>query len=271
MKPAKTVLLAITLVALTVVILAFAKSARPQNSTLQEAEPGSIDELVVQAIADGNSQVTNALEIEHEDVTSFDEAKTNYTILVARADSQQSLMINPFELSTWFRFTVTETLSVVPPHLCGNNQCGPPSAVAAAGTGEMLVPKSGGTIAKDGVTVSLVPYEFPDFAPGHSYLLFVDYDPSARIGAPALGPIGVFSVDANGNLSAILANSDLKNDIASRFGNSLTQLRAALTSSNPPACNPTSAQNCHNVGGEWDESTCECFRDPCIRKPWLCD
>lgn len=271
MKSAKTVLIAITLLGLSIAILALAKAAPPQNGTLQEAEPGSINEMIVQALANGEARVTNAIAVEHEEVPSFDEAKVSYSVLVARADSQQSLITDPFDISTWFRFTVTETLSVVPPHLCINNSCAPPASVAGAGPNEMLVPRAGGTIFQDGVTVDLLPYEFPDFTIGQSYLLFVDYDSAARIGAPALGPIGVFAVNANGNLTALSASSDLKNDIATRFGNSLSQVRTALGSSTPSGCNPTAEQNCYSTGGEWDSSTCQCFRDPCFRKPWLCE
>jgi hypothetical protein len=270
MKPVKTSVLILVLIGITVALLAFGKGAAQESSSLESAEPGSIDEIVIDAMANGESQVSMPLAVEHEDVNGWDEARTYYTILVARADSQQSLQADPFEISTWFRFTVTENLSVLPPRLCVNNRCAPPAGVAAAGTNEMLVPKAGGTIVKDGVTVQLMPYDFPDFALGQSYLLFVDYDSSARIGAPALGPIGVFSVDVNGYLTAVSASSDLKNDIAARFGNSLSQVRAALTS-NPSTCDPVQEQNCYNVGGEWDESTCYCFRDPCVRKPWLCE
>jgi len=271
MKSAKTLLIAISLLGLSIAVLVFAKAAPRQDVELQNAEPGSIDEMVVQALANGENRVTNAIDIEHEDVTSFDEAKTSYSVFVARADSKQSLIAGPFEISTWFRFTVTETLSVVSPHLCLNNSCAPPSGVAAAGSTEMLVPRAGGTVLKDGVTVDLLPYEFHDFTVGQSYLLFVDYDSAARVGAPALGPIGVFSIDANGYVTAISASSDLKNDIASRFGNSLSQIRTALGSSTPTGCSSSARQFCYSRGGEWDEETCSCYIDPCLRKPWLCE
>ena len=270
MKSARTLLIAISLLGLSVAVLVFAKAAPPQDVELQNAEPGSIDEMIVEALANGQNQVANAIDIEHEDVASFDEAKTSYSVFVARADSKQSLITGPFEISTWFRFTVTESLSTVSPHLCVNNGCAPPAGVAAAGSTEMLVPRAGGTVFKDGVTVDLLPYEFHDFTIGQSYLLFVDYDSAAKVGAPALGPIGVFAVNANGYVTAISASSDLKNDIATRFGNSLSQIRTALGSGSS-GCSTTAEQNCYSVGGEWDDSTCSCFRDPCFRKPWLCE
>lgn len=271
MKSAKTLLIGLTLLGLSIAALVFARAAPPQDIDLQNVEPGSIDEMIVQALANGQSQVTIPLIVEYEEAHSFDETKVSYSVLVARADAKQSLITSPFEISTWFRFTVTETLSLVPSRLCTNNRCAPPSAVAGAAATEMLVPRGGGAIVKDGVSVDLRPFEFPDFTIGKSYLLFVDYDSAARIGAPALGPLGVFSINADGSLSAIAANSDLKNDIANRFGNSLSQVRTALGSSPPSSCNPTDKQGCTFRRGEWDDSTCSCFIDPCLRRPWLCE
>jgi hypothetical protein len=273
MKSAKIILIAIPLLAL-IAILAFANSASPPPpQNLQGVEPGSIDEMVVHALANGESEVTNGIVGEHEEVPTFDQAKAFYSVFVARADSRQSLLLNPFVISTWWRFTVTETLSVVAPHICVNNRCAPPAGVAAASGSQMLVPKSGGSIIKDGVLVDLQLQGFPDFTIGQSYLLFVDYEAAAKVGAPALGPIGVFTVNANGTVTSLSATSDLKDDIATRFGNSLSQIRTALGSggSNPPSgCDPVAEQTCNDGLGEWDSSTCTCFYDPCLRKPWLC-
>lgn len=274
MKSAKIILIASSLLAL-IAIFAFARSAPPQAPPdLQGVEPGSIDEMVMHALANGESEVTNAIVGEHEEVPTFDQAKTFYSVFVARADARQSLLLNPFVISTWWRFTVTETLSVVAPHLCVNNRCAPPAGVAAASGSQMLVPKSGGAIVKDGVLVDLQLQGFPDFTIGQSYLLFVDYDAAAKVGAPALGPIGVFAINANGTVTALSATSDLKDDIATRFGNSLSQIRTALGAggSNPPSgCDPAAEQACYNALGEWDSTTCSCFNDPCLQKPWLCD
>lgn len=269
MKSVKTLLIAISVPCL-IAILWFAKGASSQNSQLQSAEPGSIDELIVQALADGQTETTNAVVVEHEEVPTFDTAKASYSVVVATANSKQSLLINPFVISTWFRFTVNETLSTISPHICTNGRCAPPAGVAAAGSTELLVPKSGGTIVKDGVTVDIEVHGFPDFTPGQKYLLFVDYDASARVGAPALGPIGVFRVNTDGTVTSLSASSDLKDDIATRFGNSLSQIRTALGSSSSSGCSATSEQFCYSRGGDWDSSTCQCYIDPCLQKPWLC-
>jgi len=271
MKSAKTLLIGITLLALLglVVALSFAKPARPQD--LQGAAPGSIDEIVMHALANGQTEASVGFVSDHESVLTFDEAKASYSVLIATANSKQSVQTSPFNIETWTRFTLTETLLTVSPHFCVSGACNPPANIAAAGASELLVPKPGGNIFKNGVHVDLVVQDFPDFVSGQSYLLFVDYDPTARVGASALGELGVFAINANGTVTPIVADGDLKNDIAARFGNSLSQIRTALGSTPPSGCNPTEEQSCYSRNGEWDSSTCSCMVCPCLRKPWICE
>jgi hypothetical protein len=272
MKKARTLLVALTLLGLLslIVAMSFAKPAKPQE--LQSASPGTIDDMVLQALSNGESLTSVGIVGEHELAQTFDEAKTNYTVLLATANSNNSVQINPFSLATWTRFTLTETLSIVAPHVCVSGACTPPTGIAAPGPNELLVPKPGGNIFKNGVEVDLRLEGFPDFVNGQNYLLFLDYDPASRVGAPALGELGVFAVNANGTITPVAATGDLKNDIATRFGNSLSQIRTALGSSSPPSgCNPTQEQYCYSRGGEWDSTTCSCYVDPCLRKPWLCE
>lgn len=271
MKSAKTLLIALTLFALpSVIVLSFAKPNVPQD--LQAAAPGSIDEMVMQALANGETLASIGIVAEHESVDTFDQAKASCSVLIAQANSKASLQIDPFNLATWTRFTLTETLSTVAPTVCVSGRCAPPSGIAAAGATELLVAKPGGNIFKNGVEVDFRLDDFPDFVGGQSYLLFVDYDPAVRVGAPVLGEIGVFVVNSNGTVTALAANSALANDITSRFGNSLSQIRTALGSSTPPpsGCSTSAEESCYSSGGQWDSSTCQCYADPCLKKPWLC-
>lgn len=273
MKTAKTLLIGLTLLALLGLVVALS-SAKPKPAIPQElqgATPGSIDAMVVQALTNGETLASNGIIGDHEFAQTFDEAKANYTVVLATANSKHSLQNGPFSIVTWSRFTLNETLSTVSPHVCVSGACAPPAGIAAAGSTELLVPKPGGNIFKNGVEVDLRLEDFPDFVTGQSYLLFLDYDPAGRVGAPALGELGVFTVNSNGTVTALVASSDLKNDIATRFGNSLSQIRTALGSTPPSGCNPTDEQYCYSRGGEWDSGTCSCFIDPCLRKPWLCE
>jgi len=195
-------------------------------------EPGSIDDTVQKAIANGKFSVTVPLEIMHEDVDGFDDAKAHYSILVADAVSKQSFATSAYSVETWFKFTVTETILSTAPHVCVNGACSLPAGLPAASSNELWLSKSGGAIERNGVTVKFEWDEFPDFNVGQRYVLFIDMNQSTRVGANALGPVGVFMLDNNGIIASVLGeDTNLKSDISSRFGNCLTQLRNSI---NPP-------------------------------------
>ena len=271
MKIAAIALLA--LIGLTIAFVFWTKSApavtRAMVTQQGSAAPGSLDEKVEQAIANGQDLIMSPILVRHEAVEGFDEAQTYYTIVVVKALSSQSLAISPYNIETWFRFELQEVLSAQPPHLCVNSACAFPAGVAAPAGNEILVPRAGGIIVRNGVTIDMRWSEFPDFTVGQTYLLFIDYDATARIGVPAIGPVGVFLVNAYGTLTPILPEeTGLREDVAARFGNSLHQLRAAL---NPPtsSCDPIQEQNCYNQGGSWDPSMCYCSGgSPCTDVPW---
>ena len=248
-------------------------------------EPGSIDYLAQQASANGESMIVNPIMPFHEDVEGFDEARGAYTILVAQAVSNQSYAISPYNLETAATFNVSEIITTNTPHLCVNGSCGVPAGVPAPGANQLLLLKAGGSIVRNGVTVTQEWTELPDFTPGQTYLLFVDYDPTTRVGVPAIGPVGVFLVSSD-TVSSVITDPDkasgLQDDITERFANSLSQLRAAINpqptptptpTPTPSSCDPSIEQNCYDNGGDWDPSSCRCTMpyDPCMRKPWLCD
>lgn len=253
---------------------------RPASSTIapaaaarQAAAPGTIDHMAQQAISRGIDPITFPILVAHEDVEGFDEAQPNYTVLVARALSKQSVAISPYTIETWFRLELREVLSSKPPHLCVGGACNRPAEVAAPAANEILVPRAGGSVFRNGATVNLEWTDFPDFTVGQTYVLFLDYDANARVGVPAIGPVGVFLVDAYGRMSPVFnEDTGLKEDIAVRFGNNLSQLRSALNPQQPPTgCTPEREQTCYDSGGDWDPVRCFCRpvrEDPC--GPWGC-
>jgi hypothetical protein len=268
-------------------LLALPTSKTPVASLTQTAEAqqqpatsGTIDEIVQQAIASGETHVLYPILVSHEDVEGFDAAKTYYTVVVARALSKQTVQTSAYDIETWYRFAVTETLSTRASRVCANGLCGVPATVSPAGAGEMLLPKSGGSIQKNGVTVTFEWNDFPDFNIGQTYLIFIDQDAANRVGVSPTGPVGVFSVDTYGGLTPVLSKETaLRTDIANRFGNNLNQLRNHFNPApEPTGCDPVQEQNCYNQGGNWNFSTCQCQLscvgcepepDPCISRPWM--
>jgi len=278
-RPMRTATIILTVAAcLAITVFLLTRRTIPNSASVHAQqppiEPGSIDDLVQNANANGQVLVTVPIEIMHEDVEGFDEAKTYYSIVVAQAVSKQSFAVSAYDIETWYKFTVTETLLTNAPHICVEGECPLPADLPAAGANEMWLAKSGGTIVRDGVTVDFQWTDFPDFNIGQKYLLFIDFNQGTSVGVPAIGPVGVFAVNNSDTLAPIFSeDTSLKSDISSRFGNSLSQIRNAINPPPPSTCDPVQQQACVDDGGSWNSDTCVCTppRDPCIHKPWLCD
>lgn len=244
-------LVCLAVVASCLAIIAFFLTMRtiPVSTSVhaqQEAiEPGSIDDLVQNANASGQLLVTVPVDIMHEDVEGFDDARTHYSIVVAQAVSKQSFAVSAYSAETWFKFTVTETLLTNAPHICVDGACTLPADLPGAGANEMWLAKSGGAILRNGVTVDFRWNDFPDFNIGQKYLLFIDFNQGTRVGVPAIGPVGVFAVNSNDTLAPILSDdTNLKTDLSSRFGNSLSQITNAINPPPPSSCDTVQQQAC---------------------------
>ena len=271
---------AIALVLIGIAALIVWNTPRISQTVLAQVgspEPGSIDALAQQATANGESMIVAPIMPFHEDVEGFDEAKGAYTIVVAQAVSSQSYAISDFNLETAFTFNVTETLKANSPHLCVSGACAVPAGVSAPAANQLVLLRAGGSIVRNGVTVTQTWTELPDFTPGQSYLLFIDYDSSTRVAVPAMGPVGVFLVTSAGTVSSIITDPDkasgLQDDITERYANSLSQIRATLNPQPPSTCDPAQEQSCYDNEGTWNSSTCHCTipPNPCAHKPWLCE
>jgi hypothetical protein len=270
-----TVLSCLTIIAFVLTRPTSLNQSSAAHAQQPPIEPGSIDDLVQNATANGQSLVSIPIDVQHEDVQGFDEAKANYSIVVAQAVSKESFVTSAYDIQTWWKFTVNETVLATTPHICVSGDCSLPGTLPAANSNELWLAKAGGAIARNGVTVDFQWMDFPDFNIGQKYLLFIDFNQSTRVAVPAIGPVGAFMVDSNGTMAAVLnEDTNLKSDISSRFGNSLTQLRNAINPpTQPTGCDPAQAQACSAKGGGyyWEADSCSCQFDPCMAKPWLCD
>ncbi len=253
--------------AVTAISIASASLKRVATPVMQQTPaPGSIDEYVQAAKAKGLQEVTIPTMVQHLDVTGLDEATSDYTVLTARVVSKQSFAISPYNIETWYKFAVTETLSSKPLLQCAPYVCpavgSPPSSLLPLNAGEILVPKVGGTVVREGVTINLDWGQFPDFVVGQTYLLFVDIDPATRVGLVRIGSVGAFMVDANDILTPVNRDDDsVEEDIATRHSNSLANLRSSLRAvPTPTPCRASSTTiwRCERYGGTWNDQACRC-------------
>ena len=210
-------------------------------------------------------------------VESLDQAINDYTIVVAQPVLQKGYAdSNSENVETWYKFAVSEYLVTRPLPDCPS--CSPldnpPPDLLPLNANEILVPRSGGDLLVNGVTIISSDPQFSSFMPSQSYLLFLELNSNSGVGSIKVGPIGAFSIQGDRLVSLFVDPHPIKDDITNRFGNSLNALRSALNPAPPPpsGCNPTQQQSCIDSGGTWNSSTCTCQQpfDPCVKKPWLC-
>jgi hypothetical protein len=161
-------------------------------------------------------------------VSNLNDALRNYTIVVAQPVEKKTLL-NDFGLTTWYKFRTVEALSLKPVFGFQReslNSIELPSSFLPEAA-EFLVPESGGSVAAYGVTIN-ERSNSPQFSLSKTYLLFLQLDSQKRVGfVPWSDAVGIFTVDEKGMLTAAddQGQYDLKEKMASRFGNSVKQLR----------------------------------------------
>ncbi|MGH9882962.1 MAG: hypothetical protein ACRD6N_16110, partial [Pyrinomonadaceae bacterium] len=161
-------------------------------------------------------------------VSNLNDALKNYSIVVAQPFEKKTIL-NDFGLTTWYKFRMVETLTRKPAIGFQRESLDsielPSSFLPEAA--EFLVPETGGSVEAYGVTINQTSNS-PQFSLSKTYLLFLQHDWQKRVGfVPWPDEVGIFTVDADGMLTAVDDQSqyDLKEKMASRFGNSVKQLR----------------------------------------------
>lgn len=200
--------------------------------TSSPADNFTFEGLAARAQADGQTTVELLTHINEIDVDSFDDALSNYSVLIVQPTAIQSFRSGDQSIETWYKLNVVRTISqrayVAPCGTCGAPPSAPPSGFPAPAAGEILTTEVGGTLVINGVTFAQST-DLPFFAPSETYVLFVNLNPTNNI-ATVLG--GGFKVMPDGDTLSPLDTSDspsvIVTGVASRFNNSLSQLRAAL-------------------------------------------
>lgn len=200
----------------------------------QEAAPSSsnsIESRVARAKAAGKTEIV--ISAPHTEYTGssastdLDKALSYYTAVVARPVKMQSYIAeNGEDVVTWLRFKEVEVLSENEKPACPACPVPtPPEEFSQVKKDEFVAVKIGGTVAVDGINVTMTDPSFPDFHPGKKYLLFISKYPSG-VATLGIGPKGIFTVDDLGDVKGV--NQDqhaVKRDIEGRFNHSLLNLK----------------------------------------------
>ncbi len=227
--------LGLVLVAALVVFLVNKRSR--VNAYQGAVAPGSLEALAQDCAANGIQSIdTNTMLWEYEHIGGIDDALSKYTVIVAHPVSSTSYVWSS-ELQivgTWYKFAVTETLSQRPHIACDTCDTDPPASLLPLSAGQLLIPKYGGSVMINGVTINSIDHNFPAYQTSQNYLIFLNVDSTKGVGSVDGGGVAVFAVGANGTLTPVISiSSALAEDISLRYGNSLIALRAALGGSAP--------------------------------------
>ncbi|MBA3240023.1 MAG: hypothetical protein H0T60_02200 [Acidobacteria bacterium] len=196
---------------------------------LQEpAEPGTIAWTAQEARAQDITDISSTVFPMYTSVNGLDEATSRYTVVVAQASDRHTHLIDAYSFMTWYKFRVVETISSKPLLCTDCPATSPPAEMLPVATNEILVPTAGGEFVYDGVTCRTSERELPAFNISANYLLFIDLDAANRVGATSIGPAGIFHIN-NDQLIPVGTSTAISDDIAARYNNSLSQLRAGLS------------------------------------------
>ena len=233
--------------------------------------PGSLEALAQTTLSEGENSADVPMPLyEYGSAEGITDAFSKYSVVVAHPVSSSSSVWDSENqiIGTWYKFVIDETLSSRPFPVCDTCQASPsPPSSLTASTNELLIPKFGGVVTINGVTLTSNDPNFPSYQPSQSYLLFLEVDSTKRVGLLGAGPIAAFSVSSTGVLTPVTQMPSLLADqIAQTYGNSLSAIRTTLTGSTPtptPTPTPCSVANqvinaCTNNGGLWDPATCTC-------------
>jgi hypothetical protein len=201
-----------------------------QPPSVAHNQSGTLKGRILDAKAEGLDEVKLSLLSCGYDIGSLRTALARDTVVLAEAVGKKTLA-DEDGLRTWYRFKIAETLSEKPMPKYPNYDSlpDPPNDMQPLGEDEFVILEANGQMEIDGVRViqrsNGVVYE-----DGGVYLLFLHIEPRKRVAVRSgTDPLGVFLVAKDGTFRSYIDRSyPLRDQMASRYGNSIEKLRAAL-------------------------------------------
>ena len=165
-------------------------------------------------------------------VKDLDECLKHFTVLLGEPLEAKSYATDSRSITTWYRFKVIDTFLERDTTHCSTcpQPPRPPTDLIVPNAHEVLIPRHGGSVNFDGIKLTSIEADFPNFKTGQQYLLFMSFNSQTRVGTIQLGPWGVFQVNPDLTVRSVKvdATDGLGTDIKKRFSNSLTNLKPYL-------------------------------------------
>lgn len=215
--------------------------ADPSAKAQQPAPlPGGMRWYAQRSAANGETAFSIMLAPRTPRATDLNQALANYGVAVAELLNQESVWYDPPDaIYTWYKFRVAESLTTKPYIPCPSCTFSPtpPASMLPLQSGEILVPMLGGSAVVDDVAIEPTIEDFDGLVTGQRYLLFLNLS-STQVGKVPIGPQGILHINSDNAFSPVLMlapgeTEPIIHGLATQYGNSLTQLRAALNPSPP--------------------------------------
>lgn len=167
------------------------------------------------------------------EVTDINEILSHYSLLVVQPVESKSYAQDDSRIITWNKFRIIEDLSKHRIDQCADCSLDEtvPGEMLPLQSDEILVPKYGGKITIDGIEITMVESDFPQFDPSKKYVLFLEVDASGLWGRIMVGPGGVFILHDNEKLISINNREHgVKSIINQHYNNSFSKLKVKVKS-----------------------------------------
>lgn len=158
----------------------------------------------------------------------FETAAAAYTVVVARPVASVGRVNEEGVINTSYKFRMLEVLSEPAsqkfPFTFGREL---PAELQPFGDGEFLVSMRGGTADLEGVEVTTKYDEFEPFSTSTTYLLFLEFDTTKRVGAMTMGPLSALKVNEDSTVETLDKKAHpIKRAVDADFNNSFEQLKS---------------------------------------------
>jgi len=196
---------------------------------------GTIDDEIAMAKKKGKHELNIfAPLVNRTESWSSDDVLKGFSVFIAEPIDRKVYWDGSCTVS-WWKFKITETLSRVP----ASTEClpcwrpdNPPADWLPLAPDEIIFTKYGGSLNRDGVQITTVEADFPDFVAHQSYLLFLitgqDNIASARMGA-----MSAFKLSHEGVMTPLMPKIRgrewrLGDDLSEKYQNSIHLFHADI-------------------------------------------
>jgi len=198
--------------------------------SMQQGEWATLKGRVLDAKAEGLDEVELSLLSCGWDIGSLRQALARDTVMLVEVVGKKTFA-HKYDLTTWYKFRIIETLSEKPMPKYPNYESlpDPPEEMRPLKEDEFVIHEANGQMEIDGVRV-IQRSNGVVYSDGGTYLLFLHIEPRKRVAVRSgTDPLGVFLIAKDGTFKAYIDRPyPLRDQMARRYGNSIEKLRTAL-------------------------------------------